>query len=114
MLTTMATPREAPVNESQIQNKLFDTRGWLDFYHNNPNILDAIVKIFNQGTYGFIRHNNMLGLTTQYIAIALDKPIIYIRHQLAIWHTFHCTFYAKYGRINYIQSKKIWIHEVQS
>lgn len=105
---------EEPISETHIRTYLFETQGWIDFYNNNLDILSDIVKIFNQGTYGFIRHNSELGLTTQYISIALDKPILYIRHQLSIWYNNPCTFYAKYGRIRYVPSNKIWIHETQS
>jgi hypothetical protein len=105
---------EVPVDETYIQTYLFETKGWIDFYNNNLDILSNIVKIFNQGTYGFIRHNSMLGLTTQYISLALDKPIIYIRHMLSLWFTHYCTFYAKYGRVHYVLSKKIWVYEPKS
>lgn len=105
------TESNSEINETELQMKIFDTVGWKEFYLNNQNITADIVDIFNQGTYGFIRHKNMLGLTTQYIAFTLDKPIIYIRHQLALWYNHGCTFYAKYGRINYNHEKKIWFYE---
>lgn len=101
-------------NETIIHKDLFDDKGWIDFYHNNHNILEDIVTIFNQGTYKFIRYNGELGLTTAYISLVLDKPILYIRHQLAIWYNSPCTFYAKYGRINYIKEKEIWVHKPKS
>ena len=102
---------EDPIRETELDMELFDTSGWKEFYRNNSNIISDIVDIFNKGTYGFIRHNNQIGLTTHYISLALDKPIIYIRHQLSIWYNHHCTFYAKHGRINYIPEKKIWTYE---
>lgn len=108
------TETKSTINETELQLEIFETVGWTEFYHDNLNIIADIVDIFNRGTYGFIRHNNMLGLTTQYIALALGKPVIYIRHQLSIWYTSSCTFYAQHGRINYNHEKKIWFYEPKS
>ena len=110
----METSSKEIDNETQVQSYLYETEGWIDFYLKNQDIITDIVGLFNEGTYGFIRHNNYLGLTTQYIALALDKPIIYIRHQLSLWFTYYCTYYAKYGRIHYIPDKKIWFYEPKS
>ena len=78
---------------------------------NNMEIKIGIIKLFNNTSSEFIRHINMLGLTSRFIAETLEKPHKYIQQELCIWERWHCTFYAKYGRIQYIPEKKIWIHE---
>lgn len=100
-----------PNTEAQVQSILGESEGWIEFYHQNYDILYSIIELFNRPGAEFVRHENVLGLTTQYIANSLDKPIIYIRHQLSLWTTHFCTFYAKYGRIYYIPEKKMWRYE---
>ena len=101
-------------DESIIDNELYKSEGWQNFYKKNTNILDDIIKIFSETTLGFIKHKNEIGLTTEFIAEKLNKPVIYIRHNLAIWARWYCTFYQKYGSVKYIKDKRIWVYVSKS
>ena len=91
-----------------INDDLWKSTEWENFYNNNLNIHASIQQVFMDHAH----FNKKVRLTTNIIAETLDKKPKFIHLLLAIWRRHYCTFYKKYGRVEYIDTDCVWEYMV--
>ena len=97
--------QECMVDNGQIDKFFWESSEWIEFYTSNLDIMDQIVKVFNQNKY---KYSNYIRLSSQFIANSLDIENKYVHHMLTIWYKHHCSFYKKYGRVIYDKRSREW------
>lgn len=97
-------------SNGEIDNALWMSEEWQNFYRNNLSI-NADIKDLFINTRQF---DNISRLSTEVIATELDKDPKFVHLLLAIWQRHYCTFYKKYGRVDYDTENNIWVYKLTS
>ena len=93
------------IENGLINKELWHSKEWENFYMKNINLMSVIVDVFKKNKHPF---TDLIHLSTQYIADTLNKNPKYIHQLLAIWARYRCTFYKKYGTIEY--NSNMWFY----
>tara|TARA_Y100000389_G_scaffold167192_1_gene172274 strand:- start:77 stop:454 length:378 start_codon:yes stop_codon:yes gene_type:complete len=93
-------PTVTEYNPNIINNKVFEDKNYQDLVKKNPDINQKIKNILKQEFNGY---------TVEHLAEKLEVTPIYLNQILSLWNQYHCTYFAKYGRIIFNPKNNHWI-----
>jgi len=83
-----------------IDKKVFDNKHYQEFIKNRYEINQDIKNILKTEFNGY---------TVEYLADKLEVSPIYLNQILSLWNQYHCTYFAKYGRIIFNPKNNHWV-----
>jgi len=97
------------LNNGVINNDLWKSKEWEKFYMKNLDLQSNIKSLFLNNH----QYDNSIRLTTEFIAEQLNKEPKFVHLQMAIWKRHHCTFYKKFGVVDFDEINKMWIYKMK-